>query len=189
MSFFWYKRFTSLSAKNALSPSGSVMIKSKSKSNRKTHSDTHCCQSNLLSTTLLCHPLHAHVIAPRCRRVIVNALLPATARLCCSRHRLIVVFLSLPRIGDLRPCPTPPRCHSRNVSRGLQSCGRRDGYPCACQRHILTIPFARCACTTGATGWGGGRACMPSFGVNSIASAMIPECFLVMRGRASLDSM
>ena len=32
MSFFWCKRLTSLSAKNALSPSGSVMIKSKSKS-------------------------------------------------------------------------------------------------------------------------------------------------------------
>ena len=33
------------------------------------------------------------------------------------------------------------------------------------------------ACTTGATRRVGGRACMPSFGAISIASAMVPECF------------
>ena len=32
-------------------------------------------------------------------------------------------------------------------------------------------------CTTGATGWRGGRAGIPSFGAISIASAMVSECF------------
>jgi hypothetical protein len=112
----------------------------------------HCRQSNLLSTPLLCHPLHAYIFTPLRRRMIADTLLPTTARVCHSLYRLVVVFLSLPRIGDLRPSsapsiqrtrPTPPHCRSKNALTGLWSCGRRNGCPCACEQPILTIPFAR----------------------------------------------
>ena len=62
---------------------------------------------NLLSTPLLCHPLHAHVVDPHCCRVVLNNLLPATARLCRSRHQLVVVYLFLPRMRGPGPSSAP----------------------------------------------------------------------------------
>jgi hypothetical protein len=65
---------------------------------------------------------------------------------------LFVVCLFLPRMGGLGPSsapsiqqtrPTSPRCDSKNLLPGLQSRGPHVSYPCACERPIQAIPFAR----------------------------------------------
>jgi hypothetical protein len=44
---------------------------------------------------------------------------------------------------QLSPKIIPLVVTRKNVLPGLWSCGHRDGYPNACERQILAIPFAR----------------------------------------------
>jgi len=92
----------------------------------------------------------------------------STAHICRSRRKLIVVFLPLSRSGGglgassappiQRTRPTPPRCHSKNESPGLRSCGHHDGYPCARERPNLAITRPRGMYEWGniREGWEGG---------------------------------